>query len=175
MFERRRRRKIHEEAVRYAANGWPVAPLAVPLGGVCPCGEGCLLPHLVGEVVRDGYRAAQIWPEHGGWGIALVAEWVDVVELPAAYGALLGQLLKEACPTAMAPATRRWWFFVVQGSVDRDQVVAAGGALRSGGGDWVPAPGTWTEETGRVRWLVHPYLTEWRPYQRRDPIDLVFL
>jgi hypothetical protein len=111
----------------------------------------------------------------GRWGVALVAEWFDVVELPAAYGAVLNHRLKGECPTAMAPATRRWLFFVVQGSVPREQVVAAGGVLRSGVRDWVPAPGTWLEETGRIRWLVHPYLTEWRPYQRRDPIDLTFL
>ncbi|MFI5709933.1 hypothetical protein [Kribbella sp. NPDC051620] len=57
----------------------------------------------------------------------------------------------------------------------REQVEAVGGVLHSGPKGWVPAPGTWTEETGWIRWLVHPYLTEWRPYQRRDPIDLIFL
>jgi hypothetical protein len=182
VFERHRRRKIHEEAVRYAANGWPVAPLALPHDGVCPCGGNCLDPHLIGEVVHDGYRAAEVWPERGGvemagkgWGIALVAEGFDVMELPAEYGALLNHQLRAGCPTAMAPAQRRWWFFVAQGSVPREQVVAAGGVLRSGVRDWVAAPGTWMEETGRIRWLVHPYLTEWRPYQRRDPIDQVFL
>ena len=111
----------------------------------------------------------------GEWEIALVTEWFDVMELPPEYGAVLNHQLKAGCPTAMAPAKRRWLFFVVQGSVPREQVVSAGGVLRSGVQDWVPAPGTWLEETGRIRWLVHPYLTEWRPYQRRDPIDLIFL
>lgn len=190
MFERRRRRQVYEEAIRYAANGWPVAPLAVPNRGVCPCGKGCVDPHLVGEVVRDGYRAAEVWadlartaparaiqksPAGGATGIALVAEWFDVMELPPQYGALLNHQLKATCPTAMAPAQRRWWFFVSRGSVPREQVVAAGGVLRSGEGDWVPAPGTWLEETGRIRWLVQPYLTGWQPYQRRDPIDQIFL
>jgi hypothetical protein len=111
----------------------------------------------------------------GEWEIALVTEWFDVMELPAEYGAGLNHQLKAGCPTAMAPAQRRWWFFVVQGSVSREQVEAAGGVLRSSMRDWVPAPGTWLEESGRIRWLVHPYLTEWRPYQRRDPIDHIFL
>jgi hypothetical protein len=146
-------------------------------------------PHLVGEVVRDGFRAAEVWPEPARTDprtgrtsadarspdIALVTEWFDVMELPAQYGAVLNHQVKAGCPTAMAPAKRRWLFFVVQGTVPREQVVAAGGVLRSGVRDWVPAPGTWLEETGRIRWLVHPYLTEWRPYQRRDPIDLIFL
>ena len=103
-----------------------------------------------------------------------MTEWVDVMELPAGYGAILNYQLKAGCPTAMAPAKRRWWFFVVQGSVPREQVEQAGGVLRSGAAGWVPAPGTWSEETGRIRWLTHPYLTEWRPYQRRDPIDQIF-
>ncbi|GAA0959747.1 hypothetical protein GCM10009554_73840 [Kribbella koreensis] len=179
MLNRYHRRKLHENAVRYAANGWPVAPLAVPRNGACPCGNGktCPEPHLVGdEVVRDGSRAAAVWSENQpAWEIALVAEWVDVMELPAEYGAVLNHRVKSGCPTAMAPATRRWMFFVVRGSVPREQVERVGGVLRSGVRDWVAAPGTWTEETGRIRWLVHPYLTEWRPYQRRDPIDLAFL
>ncbi|MEV6416091.1 hypothetical protein [Kribbella sp. NPDC051718] len=178
MLDRYRHRKLHANAVRYAANGWPIAPLAIPRNGGCPCGKTCPDPHLVGEVVRDGYRAAAVWPENPptpNWEIALVAEWFDVMELPAEYGAVLNHRVKAGCPTAMAPATRRWMFVVVQGSVAREQVVGAGGVLRSGVRDWVPAPGTWTEETGRIRWLVHPYLTEWRPYQRRDPIDLIFL
>lgn len=132
-------------------------------------------------------RSSWNWPVSGrggreplaggasGLGIALIAEWFDVMELPPQYGALLNHQLKATCPTAMAPAQRRWWFFVSRGSVPREQVVAAGGVLRSGEGDWVPAPGTWLEETGRIRWLVQPYLTGWQPYQRRDPIDQIFL
>ncbi|WBQ05793.1 hypothetical protein [Kribbella sp. CA-293567] len=235
--------KIHETAVRYAANGWPVAPLAVPHRAGCPCGKACVDPHVVGEVVRDGFRAAEVWPEPprtagfdvrrgptggestprsadssaygwdgsplggygagptwmklagdrsaqtkqtdqtsgrprlespGGWGIALVTEWFDVMELPPQYGALLNHHLKASCPTVMAPAKRQWWFFVEQGSVPGEQVLKAGGVLRSGVGDWVPAPGTWSEDTGRIRWLVPPHLTEWRPYRRMDPIDRVF-
>ncbi len=97
------------------------------------------------------------------------------MDLPPEYGALLNHQLKATCPTAMAPAMRRWWFFVSPGSVPAAQVEAAGGALHSGIDDWVPAPGSRLELTGRIRWLVHPYLTSWRPYQRRDPIDQIFL
>ncbi|MEV8377853.1 hypothetical protein AB0P21_34260 [Kribbella sp. NPDC056861] len=174
MFDRRRRRKTHEEAVRYAANGWPVVPLAVPHRGGCPCGKACIEPHAAGEVVRDGTSADEVWTGPDSWGIGLVAEGFDVMQLPAQYGALLNHQLKAGCPTAMAPAKRQWWFFVVTGSVSREQVRRAGGVLRSGVADWVPAPGTWLEDTGRIRWLVQPYLTGWRPYQRKDPIDEVF-
>ena len=97
------------------------------------------------------------------------------MDLPPEYGALLNHQLKATCPTAMAPAMRRWWFFVSPGSVPAAQVEAAGGVLHSGIDDWVPAPGSRLELTGRIRWLVHPYLTSWRPYQRRDPIDQIFL
>ncbi|MEU4396045.1 hypothetical protein [Kribbella sp. NPDC023855] len=179
MFDRHRRRKVFEDAVRYAANGWPVAPLAVPHHGICLCGKGCVEPHLVGDVIRDGYQAAEVWSPPatgsavGGLGVALVAEWFDVLELPPEYGALVNHRLKASCPTAMAPAKRQWWFFVSQGSVPREQVEAAGGVLRSGVADWVPAPGTWLEDTGRIRWLVHPYLTEWQPYRPLDPISQI--
>jgi hypothetical protein len=103
----------------------------------------------------------------------LTTDLFDVVELPPEYGALLNHQLKTTCPTAMAPAHRTWWFFLAPGSIPAAQVAEAGGVLHSGAGDWVPAPGSWTEETGRIRWLVHPYLTLWRPYQRRDAVDQV--
>jgi hypothetical protein len=114
-----------------------------------------------------------VWSEHP-WEIALITDSYDVVDVPPQYGALLNQLLKATCPTAMAPARRRWWFFVTPGSIPPAQVAAADGVLHTGPRDWVPAPGTITEPTGRIRWLVHPHLTTWHPYQRRDPIDLVF-
>jgi hypothetical protein len=103
-----------------------------------------------------------------------VTEGFDVVELPAEYGALLHHQLKQTCPTAMAPLQRRWLFFLVPGSIPAAQVAAAGGVLHSGADGWVPAPGTRLETTGRIRWLVHPYLTGWRPYRRRDAVDQVF-
>jgi hypothetical protein len=53
-------------------------------------------------------------------------------------------------------------------------VDAAGGRLFTGSSDWIIAPGTYTESTGRIRWLIPTYLTDWRPYQRRDAIDVVF-
>jgi len=176
---------MRERAVRYADNGWPVAPLAIPRHGSCVCRRACVDPHLVGEVVRDAARARLVWSE-SAWDIALITEGFEVVDVPPEYGALLNQLLKTACPTAMAPAHRRWWFFLVPGSIPAAQVAAAGGVLHAGvGGDrgggvgevsnWVPAPGTLLETGGRIRWLVHPHLTGWQPYRRRDPIDLVFL
>jgi len=165
---------MRERAVRYVVNGWPVAPLAIPRHGGCVCQRACVDPHLVGEVVRDAARAEAIWRECP-WDIALITEGFDVVDVPPEYGALLNQLLKTACPTAMAPAHRRWWFFLVPGSIPAAKVAAAGGVLHSGADDWVPAPGTVLESSGRIRWLVHPHLTGWQPYRRRDPIDLVFL
>ena len=173
MLDPRRTRKVRERAVRYAVNGWPVAPLAVQRHGICLCARDCADPHLVGEVVHEGSRADAVW-QGGPWEIALVTERFDVVDLPPEYGALLNHQLKAICPTAMAPVRRRWWFFVVAGSIPGAQVRGAGGVLHSGAGDWVPAPETWLESTGRIRWLVHPYLTGWRPYQRRDPVDQVF-
>jgi hypothetical protein len=49
-----------------------------------------------------------------------------------------------------------------------------GGRIVGGSSGWVIAPGTYTEATGRIRWLTSPYLTRWCPYQRQDSIDGVF-
>jgi hypothetical protein len=173
-FNRRQRRKLQAEAIRFAANGWPVVRLAMPSGGLCPCGNGCLDPHPAGETIHHPFLVEAAWAGSRGWGLGLVTEEFDVVELPAEYGALLNHRLKDTCPTAMAPLRRRWWFFLVPGSIPAAQVASVGGVLRSGPDEWVPAPGTRLETTGRIRWLVHPYLTGWRPYERRDPIDQVF-
>ncbi|ADB35788.1 hypothetical protein Kfla_6797 [Kribbella flavida DSM 17836] len=178
MFEDWLRRRhldtLRERALRYAANGWPVAPLAVPRDGSCPCRlRDCVEPHLVGEAVTDPVQVAIVW-DRQPWDLALPTSSFDVVDVPARFGALLNQLLKTTCPTAMAPAHRRWWFFLVPGSIPAAQVRAADGVLHSGPDDWVAAPGTNLEYDGRVRWLVHPGLTGWRPYQRRDAVDEVF-
>lgn len=159
--------------MRYVENGWSVAPLAVPRDGVCLCVRGdCVDPHLVGPVVRSVRQAEAIWGEHP-WEIALITDSYDVVDLPPKYGALLNQLLKATCPTAMAPLHRRWWFFVAPQSIPGTQIEAAGGILHTTPSDWLPAPGTSTDTTGRIRWLVHPHQTRWHPYHRRDPMDLV--
>lgn len=142
-------------AIRYVENGWPVAPLIVP--------------ERMGEVLRTQAEVEVAWG-HREQEIALVAERFEVMELPAEVGALLNYQLKQVCPTAMMPATRRWWFFLEAGSVTPQRVAAVGGVLHR---DWVPAPGTRLEETGLIRWLVHPYLTRWQPYRRQDPIDSV--
>jgi hypothetical protein len=174
-MRRRHGLRVFERAVRYAANGWPVAALAVPRYGVCPCDLGdCVEPHLVGETIRNGFVAAGVWKAYP-WEIALVTADFDVMDLPPEYGALLNHQLKATCPTAMAPARRRWWFFLEPRSIEPDRVAAAGGVLHAGSDDWVPAPGTQIDGSGRIRWLVHPHLTDWRPYRRRDPIDAVFL
>ena len=145
-------------------------------------------PHLAGAAVRDGARAEVVWQERA-WEIALLTEGFEVLDVPPEYGALLNQQLKATCPTAMAPVGRRWWFFLVPGSMEPERVARAGGVLHStssaapgpaaaGSGTavgWVAAPGTVLESTGRIRWLVHPYLTRWQPYQRRDAVDQVFL
>jgi hypothetical protein len=170
---RRWRERLRRRAVRYVENGWTIAPLAVPRDGVCLCVRGdCVDPHLAGPVVRSPTQADAIWSEHA-WDIALITDAYDVVDVPAQYGALLNQLLKATCPTAMAPLHRRWWFFVAPDSVPAAQIEAAGGTLHAGPADWLPAPGTSTTSTGRIRWLVHPHLTHWHPYHRHDPIDLV--
>ncbi|QNE23003.1 hypothetical protein F1D05_18840 [Kribbella qitaiheensis] len=160
--------------MRYVENGWTVAPLAVPRDGVCLCVRGdCVDPHLAGPVVRSVAQAEAIWSEHP-WDIALITDSYDVIDVPPQYGALLNQLLKATCPTAMASFRKRWWFFVAPDSIPAAQVAAADGVLHTGPADWIPAPDTFTESTGRTRWLVHPHLTRWRPYQRHDVIDLVF-
>jgi hypothetical protein len=156
---RARVRRVRERAIRYAVNGWPVAPLAVPHAD----------PYLAGEMASTRSEVEEVWGEHA-WDIALIARRFEVMELPPEYGALLNQQLKASCPTAMAPAHRHWWFFLASGSIAEERVAAVGGVLHR---DWVPAPGTRLDSTGLIRWLVHPYQTRWQPYRRRDPIDAV--
>lgn len=151
-------KRLRERAIRYAVNGWPVAPLAVP---------SSLDPQLAGEAVSTSHEVEAIWNEYP-WEIALIAHHFEVMDLPPEYGALLNHRLKAACPTAMAPAHRRWWFFLEPNSVDAAQLTAAGGRLHRA---WVPAPGTSLGPSGRIRWLVHPHQTRWQPYRRRDPLD----
>ncbi|MEU4606813.1 hypothetical protein AB0F43_27845 [Kribbella sp. NPDC023972] len=159
---RARARRLRERAVRYTENSWPVAPLAVPQ-------EAGSAPELVGEVVRTGAEAQVVWGENG-WDIALIAQHFEVMELPPEFGALLNHQLKQSCPTAMAPARRHWLFFLEAGSVAAERIAMVGGVLHR---DWVPAPGTRLESTGRIRWLVQPYQTRWQPLRRQDPIDTV--
>ncbi len=161
-FRRARVKRLRERAIRYAVNGWPVAPLAVSP-------ESDADPRLAGEVVSTGPDAEVVWDERD-WEIALIADRFEVLELPPEFGALLNLQLKLSCPTAMAPAQRRWWFFLEAGSMTPERVVAAGGVLHR---DWVPAPGTRLDSTGLIRWLVHPHQTRWQPYRRQDPIDTV--
>ena len=155
-------KRLRERAIRYAVNGWPIAPLAVPQ-------ETGADPYLAGEVMTSRSETEAVWGEHG-WDVALIAHRFEVMELPPEYGALLNQQLRTSCPTAMAPAHRQWWFFLESGSIAEERVAAAGGVLHR---DWVPAPGTRLESTGLIRWLVHPYQTRWQPYRRQDPIDTV--
>lgn len=161
--------------MQYAAHGWPVAPLAVPHEGRCPCRRGdCLEPHLVRTTaLTDRGQVDQVWAGQG-WDIALVTSRFEVVDIPARFGAPLHHQLKTACPTAMAPLGRRWHFYLSTGSLDADLVTGVGGVLHSGSDDWVAAPGTRTETTGRIRWLVPPYQTNWQPHRRKDPFDRIF-
>lgn len=72
---RRQFRKLQEEAIRYAANGWPVVPLALPTPGVCPCGEGCVDPHPYGDVVRNAFLAEAAWANLPGGLVGKVSRW----------------------------------------------------------------------------------------------------
>lgn len=161
-------------AVEYASHEWPVAPLAVPHGGHCPCERGdCSTPHLVGTATVDPARAHEVWSD-GPWSVALVASRFDVVELPPDIGAPLNHKLVTTCPTATAPRGRRWYFVMETGSIAPELVSAARGRLYSGPEAWVPASPTWTEDTGRLGWVVSPHMTRWTPYRRMDLIDMVF-
>jgi hypothetical protein len=125
-----------------------------------------LRPPLVLTNTEDVESAWAKYP----WDIALVADHFEVFEAPAHIGAPLHKLLGQNCPTAFLPATRRWQFFLAAGSLSAARANSAGGDLYT---SWVPAPGTRTEATGTIRWLVPPYMTHWKPYVRRDAIDLV--
>lgn len=172
----RRNERLRRVATRYVDNGWPVARLAVPWAGACACGlSSCVEPHLTPMtpfVITTRPESEAAFAD-GRWAIALPTQNFDVLEIPAWFGAPLHQQLKTICPTAFAPATRTWQFFVARDSVPTDLADAAGGQLIAGPDRWVAAPGTKTEATGTIRWLVHPYLTRWEAYQRRDAIDSV--
>jgi hypothetical protein len=164
-------------ATRYVENGWPVARLAVPRNGGCSCGLlGCPEPHLLLKApasISTPLEAEAAFDD-GRWALAITTRYFDVLEIPARFGAPPHHQLRTNCPTAFAPATRTWQFFVAQGSVPAELAEAVGGELIAGPTGWVPAAGTKTDEAGTIRWLVHPYLTNWRVYQRRDAIDMVF-
>jgi hypothetical protein len=170
----RHARELSERAVQYVVHGWPVAALAVPRDGRCPCELGnCHEPHLRdGATITSVDEVAATWTDHR-WEIAVVTATFDVVDLPPALGAPLHHQLKTSCPTAMAPVGRRWHFYLVTGSIQAEVVASAGGRLHSGPEGWVPAPGTRTEDTGRIRWLVPPYQTSWKPHRRTDAFDRV--
>lgn len=174
--KRRRTSQLRRQAIEYVQHGWPIARLAIQRGGRCACRlMDCVEPHLT--VTRPPVITTTAAAEDafcsGRWEIALLTLPFDVLELPARSGAPLNHQLKSQCPTAIAPATRRWHFFVTPGSVPRRLAEAAGGQVFTGSDAWVLAPGTYTETTGRTRWLTPPYQTRWRPYQRRDAIDAV--
>ncbi|TCO37628.1 hypothetical protein EV646_12315 [Kribbella antiqua] len=168
--------RLQRLAVQYVDHDWPIARLAVPRNGLCPCElRECIDPHLVhtqSPAISTTTMAENAFCSTR-WAIAILARDFDVLELPAQLGAPLHHHLKTQCPTSIAPTTRRWQFFVTAGSVPRDQLAAAGGRLIDSPSGWVIAPGTYTEGTGRTRWLTPPYVTHWRPYQRHDAIDAV--
>jgi hypothetical protein len=173
----RRTQRLRRLAIHYVEHGWPIACIAIQHAGRCTCGlSECVEPHLVFAqppvITTTAGVDAAFRTER--WAIALPTYRFDVVEVPARFGAPLHHQLKAQCPTTLAPATRRWQFFVTPGSIPRDLIEAAGGQVFSGQTNWVVAPGTYTEVTGRIRWLTPPYLTHWQPYQRRDAIDAVF-
>ena len=175
--ERRRSDRLRRLATRYVENGWPVARLAVPRANTCTCGlPSCPEPHLLQDTpalltTRSDVEVAFV---DDRWAIALATRSFEVLEVPAQYGAPLHHQLKAACPTALAPATRTWQFYLARGSVPAGLADAAGGRLVTGPVGWVASPGTRTESTGTIRWLVHPYLTKWQAYHRHDAIDIVF-
>jgi hypothetical protein len=173
----RRASRLRRLAIQYVEHGWPIARLATQQYGRCACGLlACVEPHLVlgpSPVITTATVADDAFAS-GRWAIGLLTQHFDVLELPASFGAHLHHQLRMQCPTSLAPATRQWQFVVTPRSVPHGLVEAAGGHVYGGSSDWIVAPGTYTETTGRIRWLTPPYMTGWRPYQRRDPIDVVF-
>jgi hypothetical protein len=157
----RRTRQLRKLALQYVEHGWPIA-----------CVEPNLLWAQLPVITTSAAVASAFESERSA--IALLTYDFDVVEVPAQFGAPLHQQLKPQCPTALAPASRRWQYFVAPGSIPGGLIEAAGGGVFTGPTNWVVSPGTYTEPTGRIRWLTPPYLTHWQPYQRHDAIDAVF-
>ncbi|PZS28504.1 MAG: hypothetical protein DLM59_14570 [Pseudonocardiales bacterium] len=169
-------RRFRRRAREYAAHQWPVAALAVPRLGRCPCERGdCIEPHLLdGTTINDPEQAEETWADHG-WGIALITSRFDIVDLPARYGAFLHEQLNTRCPTATVPHDRRWHFVMEPGSVDADLVAAAGGVLHSGPDDWIAASPTRIDAGFRIGWIVPPVHTQWRAYRRSDAVGALLL
>jgi hypothetical protein len=172
--KRRHESRIRARAAECVNHGWPVAALAVPTKGRCPCGLTCSEPHLASDPVMSQAEAAEVWAPGNPWEIALVTAWFDVVDLIPQYGAVLHYGLVTSCPTAIASRGRRWHFVVDHQSFPSDVVEASGGIVHSGIDDWIPTSPTRTDATGRIGWVVHPKYTQWRPYRRSDLIAEVF-
>jgi hypothetical protein len=170
----RRTRKIVSRAADYVLHGWPVAALAVPRSGACPCGHGCVDPHLVSGTLTNPEEVEAAWPSGAAWELALTTEGFDVLDLPARRGASLAAKLSTRCAIATAPRGRRWFFVVEPNPALADLVMAGGGRVHSGANGWVACSPTWTEATGRIGWTVTPAHAHWKPYIARNPIEDVF-
>lgn len=171
-----RARRIRRDAIRFAANGWPISRLAVRHNGRCSCPlRSCIEPHLTLRppvVITRPSDADRHWGDLG-WAIALITQPFDVLRLPAAYGANLHQVLGPTCPTAIDRSTRRWQFFVMPGIVSCEEVVQRGGEIVSGPSGWIPAPGTEGEDVEAYRWLVPPQHVRWQPCGDVEAIEAV--
>jgi bifunctional DNA primase/polymerase-like protein len=179
-------RRLATAAVTYAAHGWPIARLAIPRDGRCPCGSGCEAMHLLDDQpITTASQAEQAWGEHG-YGIAFITSRFDVLDMPGYHGAPLHHTLKTRCPTATArpgrrydvilePGPVRWHFYLQPGTVRTDRADRADGILHTGPDDWVVSPPSRTPATGRVEWIVPPMQVKWRPYARTDIFDTLGL
>jgi Bifunctional DNA primase/polymerase, N-terminal len=172
--------------MEYAVHGWPVARLALPRDGHCPCGGGCEEMHLLDDQpIPTADEAERAWGDHG-YPIALMTTPFDVLDLPGYHGAPLHHRLKTRCATATArpgrrydvilePGPVRWHFYLQPGTVDPEKAARADGILHSGRNHWVVAPPSRTPATGRVGWIVPPMQAKWRAYARTDIFDTLGL
>jgi hypothetical protein len=171
MFLNRSKRTLRH-ALEYVDHGWPIAALATPENGECPCGRECEKPHLVSDTVYTHDRAHTVWFKNHPWDIALMCDDFDAVGLPTAAGAPLYHSLGTKCPT-MTVFKGKWWVFIVRpGAFDLKEVLKAGGTIRNGPEHWAPAAPSLLDGLGRLYWVAHPRETVWTPYARIDSVDI---
>jgi hypothetical protein len=162
-------------AMQYVQRGWPIACLAIQHAGRCKCGlTDCIEPHLriAQPPVITTPSDVEATFRTDGWAIAFLTQTFDIVVVTPQLGAHLYQLPRTHCPTALERTTRRWQFFVTSGPLLRSLVEASTRPARQP--VCVTTPGTFTEASGRIRWLTPPYLTQLAaiPARRRNCVSI---